>query len=63
MALNNIIKNKENFADEETWWKIWEDEVSGKEKAHSEISESKSKMREKILFQKKKVNLSMVDEI
>ena len=63
MALNNIIKNKENFADEETWWKIWEDEVSGKEKVHSEISDSKSKMREKILFQKKKVNLSMVDEI
>ena len=63
MALNNIIKNIENFADEETWWKIWEDEVSGKEKVHSEISDSKSKMREKILFQKKKVNLSMVDEI
>ena len=35
MALNNI-KNKENFTDEKTWWLIWEHEISGKEKLHSE---------------------------
>ena len=33
---NNIIKNRGNFTDEETWWNIWEDEISCKEIAHSE---------------------------
>ena len=36
IALSNIIKNKENFSDEETWWQIWGHEISGKEKVHSE---------------------------
>ena len=36
IALNNIIKNKENFTDEETWWFIQEHEISGKGKEHSE---------------------------
>ena len=34
IAWNNIIKNKENFTDEETWWKVQEREISGKEKVH-----------------------------
>ena len=35
IALNNVIKNKENFTDEETW-QIREHEISGKEKLHTE---------------------------
>ena len=35
IALNNVIKNKENFTDEETW-QIQEHEISGKEKLYSE---------------------------
>lgn len=36
IALNNIIKIKENFTDEATWWKNQEDEVSCNKNVHSE---------------------------
>ena len=36
IALNNITKSEENFADEKTWWLIRAHEISRKEKVHSE---------------------------
>ena len=56
IALNNIIENKENFTDEETWWQIREYEISGKEKVDSEKFRFEVKDEVEDLFQMKKVN-------
>ena len=62
IALNNIVKNKENFSDEETWWQIRGHEISGKEKIHSEKHrfEVKDKVEDSVLNEE--ADLSMVDE-
>lgn len=62
IAQKNIIKNKEKFLDEETWWKLWEDDISGKENIIMKNLDSESKIREKMFFQIKGVNLSMIYE-